>query len=84
MCHWGSWLIFLLGYIFWGGELPREHSDQLNAKDEKTIHDYSQQRCILNQTLSGKPDLGALLVSVTFTGVLLVRVPFFGGEVPRI
>ena len=58
ICHWGTWLIFLLGYIFLVGEVPREHSDQLNAKDEKIIQDYSQQRCILNQTSSGEPCFG--------------------------
>ena len=51
-----------------------------NAKDEKIIHDYSQQRCILNQTSSGKPVVGALFVLVTLIGVPLVGVPFLGGR----
>ena len=51
-----------------------------NAKDEKIIQDYSQQRCILNQTSSGKPVVGALFVLVTLIGVHLVGVPFLGGR----
>ena len=51
-----------------------------NAKDEKIIQDYSQQRCILNQTSSGKPVVGALFVLVTLVGVLLVGVHFLGGR----
>ena len=51
-----------------------------NAKDEKIIHDYSQQRCILNKTSSGKPVVGALFVLVILIGVPLVGVPFFGGR----
>ena len=46
-----------------------------NAKDEKIIHDYSQQRCILNKNSSGEPVDRALLVLET-----LVGVPFLGGN----
>ena len=47
-----------------------------NAKDEKIIHDYSQQRCILNQTSSGEPAIGALLVWAPLVGYLLLGYLF--------
>ena len=68
--------VLLVGVHFLGGR----GTPTVVAKDEKIIHDYSQQRCILNQTSSGKPVVGALFVLVTLIGVPLVGVPFLGGR----
>ena len=68
----------LVGVPFGGEEVP-EYSDQLNAKDKKIIHDYSQQGGILNQTPSGEPVIGnfsfrELSLGCSYWGT------FFGGR----
>ena len=62
-----------LGYRL-GAKRYLEYSDQLSAKDEKIIHDYSKQRCNLNQTSSGEPLIWALLVWAPLVGAPLVGV----------
>ena len=70
--------VLLVGVHFLGGR----GTPTVVAKDEKIIHDYSQQRCILNQTSSGKPVIGAHLVLVTLIGVPLVGYLFGGKRYP--